>query len=305
MSSALFIDPSAARTDPDQAIDFLAHHLRDGSLALALGAGVSRHLSLPRWFELVNGCSKEASLPATFGKSTPADALCERMEAIEKKTSPDGKAGKGQFPAYRNLVKRALYKGINFDNILNGELLMAIGALLMGSKRGSITEIITFNFDDVLEWYLRLHGYTVNVISGLPALRTNADVTIYHPHGFLPFHPDFRDSDFLLFSKRSYDKKLGDSVEPWTEITKALLKSKVTLFVGLSGDDQTFGPIFDNVHTSLGTSRPTGVWMFTKKDKTERLDQIEDRNFIVLEFDKHEDWPAFLLKICQRAAALP
>lgn len=301
MSKAPFIDPSAARKNPELAVDFLAHHLREGSLALALGAGASRHLKLPRWFELVNACSKEAGMKATFGKDTSTDELCDRMEKIECKYS-GGKADKGHSIKYRKLVTRALYKGVNYGNILHGELLMAVGSLLMGARRGSVTEVINFNFDDVLEWYLYLHGYDVNVISTLPSLRTGANVTIFHPHGFLPHHNEFTGSNFLIFSRRSYDKKMGDSVEPWTDLTKSILKSKVVLFVGLSGSDQTFGPIFDNVHTTLGKTRQTGVWLFTKKDKADKLDQLEGRNFIVLEFEKHEDWPSFLLRVCQAAA---
>jgi hypothetical protein len=292
--SAPFVDASACRKNPDLVIEFLAYHLRNGSLGLALGAGASRHLNLPRWFQLVNVCSTRAKLPATFTVGSSADELCNRMEEIEAKYSPSGRPDKGRSSGYRSLVKQALYDGVKFDNILHGDLLISLGALLIGSKRGSITEVINFNFDDALEWYLFLHGYKVEAVSDFPFLRTNADVTIYHPHGFLPFHDNFTESDFLIFSQLSYDKKMGEAFEPWTELTKALLK--------LSGVDPTFGPIFDNVASALGKSRPTGVWMFRKGEDISKLDRLETRNFIVLEFDDHDQWPTFLLRVCQAAA---
>jgi len=296
-----FLDVSAARKNPDLAIDFLAHHLRQGSLGLALGAGASKYLKLPEWGVLVDTCSKAEGLPSLPPKSPTAD-LCARMEEIEKKHSASGKADKGHSASYRSLVQTALYSGIRFNDILHGELLMALGALLMGSKRGSITEVINLNFDDVLEWYLYLHGHDIDVVTSLPTLRTAADVTIYHPHGFLPAHSEFTQSDFLIFSEESYDSKMGDLLEAWTELTRSFLKSKVVLCVGLSGNDPTFGPIFKNVQTALGSSRPTGVWMFTKGSDPKKLTSLEDRNFVVLELDDHDKWPHFLLAVCQQAA---
>jgi hypothetical protein len=293
-----FIDPSACRTDPEMAIPYLAHHLRQGSLALALGAGISRYLNLPVWFELVNHCSKDTK----FTKETPVRDLTDRMEEIEGEHSEGGKPNKGRSPEYRALVLQALYKDVEYDKALKSDLLLGLGALLIGSRRGSVTEVINFNFDDVLEWYLYLHGYDINVVSTLPALRTAADVTIYHPHGFLPFHEEFQKSDFLIFSQESYDAKMGNLLEPWTDLTRMILKSKIVLFVGLSGTDETFGPIFKNVQDSLGNSRRTGVWLFTKKDEPRKLDKLETRNFITLVLKDHEEWPNFLLKICQAAA---
>jgi hypothetical protein len=296
------IDPDLCRKDPDLAVPFLAYHLRAGTLGLAIGAGASKYLKLPIWFELVNECSKDAGLKADLSSDTHNDDICARMELIEKHFG-GGKCGKGESETYREAVRQALYKGVKFEAILHSDLLIAIGALLMGSKRGSVQEVLNFNFDDVLEWYLYLHGYELNIVKELPALRTGADVTIYHPHGFLPFHRDwFSSSEFLVFSQFSYDEKMGDIKEPWTELTKVFLKSKVVIFIGLSGDDQTFGPIFTDVYYALGTSRRTGLWLFGPDADGEKLDRLQDRNIVPLEFNDFEKWPGFLLRICQAAA---
>jgi SIR2-like domain len=304
MKSKLTIDVSNCRKDPEQAIAFLAENLRDGTLGLAIGAGVSKYLNLPSWSELVNECSRAAGLLEDMtAKSTPVE-LSERMEIIEKKYS-SGKLENGKSSNYRKIVHDGLYAKVNYNKVLHGELLMALGALLMGSRRGCIREVINFNFDDVLEWYLYLHGYDINVISTLPALKTGADITIYHPHGFLPLHDIFDESDFLIFSQDSYDSKMGDIREPWTELTKYFLRSKIMLFIGLSGADPTFGPMFKSVQGELGVSRKTGLWLFGPNADKTKLDAIQERNFVPLEFKSFEDWPGFILKICQAAVESP
>lgn len=303
MSSTMVIDPDICRKCPEAAIPHLAQHLRQGTLGLAVGAGISKYLNLPDWVQLVNQCSTGAGLSPDMTYATSTQALCNRMEIIERQFT-SGNLNKGKSPDYRKLVRESLYKDINFDNVLHGELLMALGALLMGSKRGSIREVLNFNFDDVLESYLYLHGYDVSIVRTLPSLRTSADVTIYHPHGFLPYHNDWFDSsDFLIFSQDSYDDKMGDIKDAWTELSRVFLKSKIVLFVGLSGNDPTFGPMFKDVHAALGSDRRTGFWLFGPKADSANLDALQNRNFVPLEFDSFEKWPKFLLQICQAAAA--
>jgi hypothetical protein len=296
------IDPDLCRKDPDLALAFLAEHLRNGTLGLAIGAGASKYLNLPLWYSLVNECSVGAGLAADMRETTPTETLCARMEVVEKYHS-GGRIGKGEALPYREAVRAAMYKGVDFDRVLHSDLLISIGALVMGSRRGSVREILNFNFDDVLEWYLYLHGYDLNVVTTIPALRTGADVTIYHPHGYLPYHQDwFVSSSFLIFSQYSYDDKMGDIKEPWSELTRMFLKSKVALLVGLSGSDPTFGPIFRDVQKALGTSRATGLWLFGPDADLERMDRLQGRNLVPLEFSAFEEWPSFLLKVCQCAA---
>src|ERR1035437_7294833 len=60
---------------------------------------------------------------------------------------------------------------LHYTSILRNDLLIALGALLMGSKRGSVTEVLNVNCDDVLNWYLALHGFDTQVVTRLPSLQ--------------------------------------------------------------------------------------------------------------------------------------
>ena len=55
--------------------------------------------------------------------------------------------------------------------------------------------MITFNYDDLLEIYLEFHGLVVEPIWRDEHWASNADIRIYHPHGFLPLDPRHGRSD--------------------------------------------------------------------------------------------------------------
>ena len=235
----------------------------------------------------------------------PSDAdnktVCEFMDQVEKAVG--GSLQMGKSDAYRRLVSSCLYDGVKYDrSILGKELLIALGAMLMGSRRGSVKEVFNFNFDDVLDWYLALHGFDSQIISSLPTLRREPDVTIYHPHGYLPLQVDtHQPSDFLVFSQHSYDEKLGDRQEPWLSLFGKTLQDRVFLFVGLSGADQTFGPTLADVQKKLNKQRYTAFWLFGPDVQDSQMKNLANRNVVPLRFPSFDDIPEFILQVCKEA----
>ncbi len=286
--------PNPLLLDTDAAAIRLAHHLREGELALIIGAGASRGVGLPLWSELVQECVKRGGIPSrAVDSSTPNSDLRSLMEEIEQSRTGD---------EYRSLVREALYAGVEYtDAIIRERLLIAFGALLMGSRRGKIRVVINFNFDDVLEWYLGLHGFETQVVPKLPALIRETDVVIYHPHGFLPKERDSGSaSQFLVLSQYSYDERLGSDRDPWLAFTKDTLLGKVGLFVGLSGDDPTLGPTLVDVKRRIGSDRPTGFWLFGPTDCD--LGEFERRNIVPVRLGNYDEIASFLLRVCQIAS---
>src|SRR5439155_13763273 len=89
----------------------LAGALREGNLALLLGAGCSSGMNLPAWHELVNICSEGAankwpdkrdSLSASFTQNSPAEELFSRMEFIRGLYNKDDSA-------YLEALRKILY----------------------------------------------------------------------------------------------------------------------------------------------------------------------------------------------------
>ena len=64
--------------------------------------------------------------------------------------------------------QRHLYLDVNLnEEALRDPLLIALGSLMMGARRGNVKKVLTFNYDSLLEWYLSLHGLSTSVVTTL------------------------------------------------------------------------------------------------------------------------------------------
>jgi len=123
----------------------LSKLLYDGKLALALGAGVSNFLGFPLWREQVHRICIEHYGVSSINKDTTTKELTEAVDEIERDIN--------NFENFNDLVKNTLYRNVDYlndRNVIQNELLISLGALMMGSRRGSVNNVITYNFDDVL-----------------------------------------------------------------------------------------------------------------------------------------------------------
>lgn len=281
--------------DPKRAVEYLGQMLHQGSLALVIGAGASAGIGLPNWLNLVKSCLRSAGLPDDVDDNTPNAVLMKKIDSVERTA--------GNNDEYFRIVHDALYSDgakINFG-IFNHPLLVAIGALIMGGRRGTVREVLNFNFDNILEYYLGLYGTESDVVYKLPSLRKDKDVTIYHPHGYLPKDDLDSFSDFLILSRFSYDKRLGASLDVWKELSIDFFRRKVALFIGLSGEDAELMAVLSSLESEIRKERPTGFWLFgNKMDEDEFL----MRNVVPVRLETHSEYPEFILKICQEAAKI-
>ena len=287
-------------SDPAKCLVPLARHLRQGSLSLFLGAGASARLGLQNWRNLVADCIADAGTNDEVEEDTSTDNLMKFMSGVERMAGDE----------YKSLVRKALYRNIPCDEkLFDSRLLNALGALLMKSLRGSISEVLTFNFDDVLERYLGLHGFRSQSVTSLPAVRGDVDVAAYHPHGFLPSSDDgaasenLTMSDDLVFSRASFFQRMGDRLNPWDGLLRDLLLRKVALFVGLSNNSATLmSALSDNADQIKECRGTVGVWLLGPDDEQDADQELMSMNIIPLRFDSYDDYPPFLFGICQRAA---
>ena len=259
-------------TKRDRAVDFLANSLREGTLVLFLGAGVSSGAGLPTWPALVKSMRTEVGLH-NDGVTSDADSLERAAQEIERKFYHKDDRG------FAELVQKCLYQGISLDDsVVADRLLTALGALLMGSRRGSVRRIVTFNYDSVLESYISLNGLVPKVVLQPPVDEGAEDVRIYHPHGFLP-HPELKikGSDFVMLSSSSINLRIGAPYDPWIELLRHTLATGVGLFVGLSLHsfrDRALAPLLTTVGKGLKVRRPTGFWIL--KEDGDNDSQVDE-----------------------------
>jgi hypothetical protein len=268
-----------------------------------LGAGVSSGVGLPSWRSLIEGLRNEVGL-SNDKLDSSADALQRAADEVRRKCGDDERA-------FAELVKRCLYCGVKLDErLLQNPLLIALGALMMGSRRGSVKRVVSFNFDSVLEWYISLYGFVPHVVLQPPAKEGAEDVRIYHPHGFLP-HPalDADSSEFVVLGLKSINLRLGKPHDEWLALLRHVLLSGIGLFVGLSEHsfrDRALAPLLTEVATQLKGRRPTGFWVLKHdgddKEKDALNQEFLECNIVPLQQMSFEDVPKLLLDVCQQAA---
>ena len=282
-------------------VELLSSHLFDGTLVLFIGAGVSIGLQLPGWLDLVNAVRETAGYNR-LDKDARADDLHEACDEVRYKL------GEKKF---FDIVKKTLYKDPPDrirERLYKNKLLTALTAMLVSSKRGRIREVVSFNFDSMLQWYLSLFGFTVQTITKLPALVGSEDVRIYHPHGFLPHEEmsHLHDSDFLTIGLDSIDSRIGKPGDLWFERTRQLMHSGMCLFIGLSENsfkDRAISPLIKAVANEVGLERPLGFWLIYR-EMTGNADSFLRRSVVPIVLKDEDDIAEYLLEICRESALL-
>ncbi|MBS4005884.1 MAG: SIR2 family protein [Afipia sp.] len=210
----------------DNLIQHLADQLVQGRLGIFLGAGVSSFYGLPEWRELVD----RISIACGDSKLDPSDDPIVRVGALRATHF------RNDVPGFLSAVKRQLYDNLSldFEQIRKNDTLAAIGSLVMSSKRGSAAKVISLNYDDLLENYLEFHGFVTTPVWKLAHWANTSDVTVYHPHGFLPLAPDRSDSEDIVLGTQQYHDVMTSK---WRPLLESFLRTHTFLYIGLSGSD--------------------------------------------------------------------
>jgi hypothetical protein len=292
--------PISSYLDKGIAVEEIAKWLGSGSLCLFLGAGISMSSSeFPSWVGLVRACAEQKGFDISgIGVSTPIDKLLKLMEAVRRKCT--------DFEEYKELVRWRLNESFDLGHQhLQNALLISIGALLMPSTRGSISDVVTYNFDDLLEWYLNLHGFRVQVVTELPFLCEDVDVRIFHPHGFLPKSARYISSSHFVFDSFEYDLLVGNEKSPWFAECKHILRQKIALMIGISCDDPVLISLVRHTSDELiksGVPRPVTFLLNRSEAIVNEIEWYLDRSIVPIGFDNFEEIWQFILAICQNAA---
>lgn len=292
----------------EPALKDIAAALKKGELSLMLGAGCSAPMHLPTWPDLARSCCKEVATKGIkvecddITDDWPGEKLFMRMATARRLLNNDAD--------FLAIVRRNLYgpwggKAPSEPT----QLLRAIGTMTMGSKRGRVREIITLNFDSLIEWYLTFHGYVVQVIEDVPKIHREADVTIYHPHGYLPFDGSLgQPSKTLIFDQEAVEERMLAIQAAWNETFRFLLGSRVFLAVGLSGNDSLHRLLLRSAadQRRKGDDRPLGFWFYRETDEkkfdSDVLGDLRAKGIAMLKVAEFVEIEKFLLDVCREAA---
>lgn len=274
---------------------FLAGELSRGTLSLVIGTGVSlsTEMGIPDWEEIITRLVKNTKFDAS-DVPNPSDLL-KMAEFISIHCSENSLN-------FIDEVRISLYQNLQ-SVTTNFNLLHALGALVIGSTRGSAGAVINYNFDDILETYLDLYGFNVQITSKYPSLvSNNFDITIYHPHGFLPRHEgrfrDYENTD-IVFDQTSYSYLWSDK-NPWSTFFKHSFVSNTLFFVGFSGEDLGASTFLTNAFDAIGKERPLGVIMVSEIDSHSRKLFLK-QGLVPMVVGNYSAMPSSVLSICRSA----
>lgn len=277
---------------------YLARKLKNGGTSLVLGAGASHGFNLPNWTDLVKAVREECGADEPKKATRPedeADALLVTNFASDR-------------IAFAKAVRSALYAPAHKDTrfLLKSELLQAIAAFLTNSLRGRGGAVVTFNFDDIVETYLRLLGFVVRSETVVPAWATSADMLVYHPHGFLPMGSEDGMTQ-IVFTTSDFDAVVGRESESWNKTMNSVWSSTFPVFIGLSGDDARLRSLLDstkNHHPATVKDKSIywGVRPTLRDADAYEIQRWKQLGIVPRFIESYSDLPAWLLSICQLAA---
>lgn len=273
----------------------VARQLKLGRLAIALGAGASRSFDLPDWDDLVDRCLEHESLP--FEITSNEDAADWLFTKI---------CGRDRME-FASRVRKALYRNARLElaELSDKSLLSALAALTMTSIRGSVVNVIAYNFDDLLERYLSYHGYVTTSVHTVPEWPIVEDVRIYHPHGLLPSDESQEIPRPIVFTASDYRNVLKDDYEAWRRELIRLYESHFFLFVGLSGDDDNFmGSLSDAASSHRSKKDGDLFWgvRFSDDHNDPRREEFEEYGIYQHTVDEWVELSSLLLNICHTSA---
>ena len=307
-------------TDSEEAAEILSRYLNLGSLSLCLGAGVSYSHSLPNWSELVFRCfirceSNKLSLSKDLKIRVDND-IVNRFENLSnddlKKIIDSIKSYLDSDEKYFQTVKKSLYERVNFDfSLAKKDTLIALSSLMLGKTRGTVKNILTYNFDSVLEWYMMINGLRCNILSPNKIIINNADVNITHIHGFLPSEEVshiYQDSDFLVFSRKEFEDRNLDPYDLWKEIMNDFFRKNIFLTFGL-GEDSLVEDICPHLRVLLKNKYETKYlnrdepfgYAILSDSKQDHKDELIETGIVPI-YMKIKEMPNFLFSIVQKAS---
>lgn len=245
----------------DLQIEQLKNKYNKGELALVLGAGVSVDAKIPAWDEfidklfikiLINEMSpkknKEYTGTINFIKNeiTKKNNVLTTLRYIKQFIS---------YEEYLNLVHQVIYEN---DPSSETPLISSIIELCKSKNSKSLVKnIITFNFDDLIENQLRKKKIKHNIISCIEDSYEQDNLNVYHVHGYLPKNKNnfIEKSIELVFSEEDYHRVYGNPYCLSNFVQLNSLWSNTCLFIGCSLNDPNLRRLLDTEILKINNHR--------------------------------------------------
>lgn len=178
---------------------------------------------------------------------------------IEQELHPDGESGENEEDIEKNInwhinyfIQKACIDSLKYS--MDGEeitktTLGAVARLLKSDHDSIIHDVITYNYDNLLEEYLRKKCqcdsksvYSVIKTDPLPRFGNKESWNIYHVHGRIPVfeHEGENISEQVILTESDYYKEERINYS-WTNTIQSYMFGRANMiFIGFSGTDYNF-----------------------------------------------------------------
>lgn len=240
--------------------------VKQGNVAMFLGAGVSMSANMPSWGKLLKGLMAEIKTlkgdslkaftelyPHVYSECGDSNLIMARYLETAVQIGSDS-------AEFTKLIHKYLYDGEHTSKLLS-DLALII-------KYHKTDEVITYNFDDILEQELVKVGLKESKdfvpIASDAEISDHNNLPIYHVHGIIPEHSNT--SDRVVFSEEVYHERYRDTYH-WSNVEQLhAMSRKHCFFIGLSMVDPNLRRLLDISRKMNATDTPSH-YAFLKRTK--------------------------------------
>ena len=249
--------PESKSISKKQSILNLNKAYQSETLVLVLGAGISIDFGTLSWTDLlqnlmVHTIEKEKTISNILSKLfndifSPNPLIAGRylQNYFDEKNK-----------SFESMVRNVLYSTVDKDKSSN--LLNEIVKLCAAPGRSpNLNSIITYNFDDILEYKLDKTGMDIpfKSVFGVGIDIKNNELPIYHVHGFLPEHKKLSKSNQITFGENNYHQQYTE-IYSWNNIVQInKFRDNTCLFIGSSLSDPNIRRLLDIALKQKGNKR--------------------------------------------------
>lgn len=302
-----------------------------GSNVLFLGAGVSMSAQMPSWKELLKGLMgevkqlKQPTLEAFKELSSHILEECGDSNLIMGRYLQTAISLYNNKAVFSELIQKHLYGEKD-----TSPLLLNLARIVQQKK---VNEVITYNFDDLLEQNLVKMALTDSVdftaISKDAEVKGHNTLPIYHVHGIIPRSGAV---DTVVFSEEEYHKRYYTAYH-WSNVEQLHALSRMhCFFIGLSMTDPNLRRLLDTAK-EMNKANEINHFAFLKRTQLEKYcvsdmnrtcryvhvseslidkkkqKEIYDLNYAVIEsifmelgvnviwYEKHEELPELIAQV--------
>jgi hypothetical protein len=229
----------------DAQYDFL-----EGHNTFFFGAGLGPGVNMPTWTELLGDLMNKAQVTSHsaigFADYDNIDKSCNHSALIIGRYIESGFASMDDF-------KKQMHDSLYKNNPKPESNLYK--AIVEAIKTKKVEQVITFNYDDLVETALMNAGMSVHSVFDLSHY-SGSDFPIYHVHGMIPQTREIESTPVL--SEKEYHNLYKESYH-WSNVVQLrALSSTTCFFIGLSMNDPNLRRLLDISRNGINKDAATG-----------------------------------------------